>query len=265
MKPTKCNLFLSFFLIATCLCGLLCLPALAAESTPSTAAPVAAGTAGESPDSVPAQNDPPVQNDPPAQDDPPVQDGADAPAGGISEAVQTLFRDRLPELFSGLSILCSLGLALLYRRGLLPTLSGALRSIGDASGKAAQQAEEGAERVKGGLARMEEILSPLPQALRDLSAGLAAESHRLDALGASLSAQKDDLARFARILEGQTEVLYGILQAAALPQYQKEAVSESYAGIRRAIAALRAAGPAPDETAGPAAGEDAYEEAGAGV
>ena len=253
MKPTKCNLFLSFFLIATCLCGLLCLPALAAESTPSTAAPVAAGTAGESPDSVPAQNDPPVQ------------DGAGAPAGGISEAVQTLFRDRLPELFSGLSILCSLGLALLYRRGLLPTLSGALRSIGDASGKAAQQAEEGAERVKGGLARMEETLSPLPQALRDLSAGLAAESHRLDALGASLSAQKDDLARFARILEGQTEVLYGILQAAALPQYQKEAVSESYAGIRRAIAALRAAGPAPDETAGPAAGEDAYEEAGAGV
>ena len=253
MKPTKCNLFLSFFLIATCLCGLLCLPAKAAESTPSTAAPVAAGTAGESPDSVPVQ------------DDPPVQDGADAPAGGISEAVQTLFRDRLPELFSGLSILCSLGLALLYRRGLLPTLSGALRSIGDASGKAAQQAEEGAERVKGGLARMEEILSPLPQALRDLSAGLAAESHRLDALGASLSAQKDDLARFARILEGQTEVLYGILQAAALPQYQKEAVSESYAGIRRAIAALRAAGPAPGETAGPAAGEDAYEEAGAGV
>lgn len=253
MKPTKSNLFLSFFLIATCLCGLLCLPALAAESTPSTAAPVATGTAGESPDSVPAQNDPPAQ------------DGADAPAGGISEAVQTLFRDRLPELFSGLSILCSLGLALLYRRGLLPTLSGALRSIGDASGKAAQQAEEGAERVKGGLARMEETLSPLPQALRDLSAGLAAESHRLDALGASLSAQKDDLARFARILEGQTEVLYGILQAAALPQYQKEAVSESYAGIRRAIAALRAAGPAPDETAGPAAGEDAYEEAGAGV
>ena len=152
--------------------------------------------------------------------------------GNVFESAFTLVEENADELFSLLAFLGTLVIALLYKRGLTPTLSRGINRISASVSDIKKTFCESSE-ITGTLTdRISERLGRLESSLDSFSL----EIIRLEELLGSQAEYRTDRESMKRILTWQIDMLSEIFMTSSLPQYQKDAVGERVRAMREALA-----------------------------
>lgn len=158
-----------------------------------------------------------------------------------SVAMTNIFEDIYNELLrhsdkilSALAFLASLVLALAYKKGLLPILKGALTKLSDSVTKLREASENASEDARKALEKAEEKLNLAEEKIASLTEKLSLfeeDAEGLKRTGVSISSIES-------VIGCQVDLLYQVFMSSSLPLYQKEAVGEKIAEMKRELAAL---------------------------
>jgi len=164
-----------------------------------------------------------------------AEDGAadvqDAETNGFFEAVYSFLEAHASELLSALAFVSSIAVALCYKRGMLPALSGAVGSIGRAIGTLGEKTDNGINAISAAASNMLEQLGLTRESL-------AGAALRLDELSARLTATEQtqsELNNLRTVMAVQIDVLYDIFMASSLPQYRKDIIGEKVAKMKNCL------------------------------
>lgn len=156
-------------------------------------------------------------------------------AGALAESTEVNFFEKLYDAVTDYisEILCVLAfggsflIAVLYKKGLLPLLKGALGAINSAVGKIKDATENSAIADTEKTAKITEALDRAQSLIEAQTRSLEDVEKRLDAL----SQDKSEREKMKLILECEVELLYDIFMSSALPEYQKDAVAKRLKAI----------------------------------
>ena len=133
------------------------------------------------------------------------------------------------KIFSALAFLGSILIAFAYKKGLLPVIKGALSAMGAATAKLKEEAKSATDKAA-------EAVSAAGTKLEIAEGMLRMLTGKLDDLKAELDKAREEQERcgeFKIILSSQIDMLYEIFMSSSLPQYQKEAVGNKIAEMKR--------------------------------
>lgn len=139
----------------------------------------------------------------------------------FEEAYETVLQHS-SELFSALAFLGTLVIAFCYKKGLLPILTSALKSLGESVKTLCEGSKENLEQANEGVAEISERLARLENAVEIFTADITTLE---ESLGTEAQVRADARAQ-KKILLAQIEMLKEVFICSALPQYQKDAISE---------------------------------------
>ena len=154
------------------------------------------------------------------------ENGADVEIN-FFEKLYTAVTDYISEILCVLAFGGSLLIAVLYKKGLLPLLKGALGAINTAVGRIKEVTESSAAADAEKTVEITEALSKAEALIEAQSNTLEALEKRLD----SLSTDKSEREKLRLILESEVELLYDIFMSSGLPEYQKDAVAKRLKAI----------------------------------
>ena len=135
------------------------------------------------------------------------------------------------DIFSSLAFVGTLIIAVIYKRVLLPAVTGSIGSIGTALGKLREENEKNNAGTDSRLVSAENKLVSVEETLEKLNSSL-------EAMRASVG-NTDEVKRECNlmhlVMEAQVEMLENIFMCSALPQYQKDAVSERIKSMKEKL------------------------------
>ena len=150
----------------------------------------------------------------------------------LSGMLANFLEEKGGDICSVLSIICSIVVAVLFKKGLLPSLSNTLTHM--------------ATQVKGGLSELESMgksleksadttLSAFTERITPTLTKVGEVAEQAEALAALCQAAQDMMARdtdarkhMEEVLCGQMDLFYQFFLSVNLPQYQKDRLGEAY-------------------------------------
>ena len=155
----------------------------------------------------------------------------------LSKTVTEYVRQYTSEIFCSLTFIGSLITAFLYKKGLLPTLSEGINKICSIAVRSGEKATDIQNESKESINQFMKNVVPILEkagALTEYAEILRQESQAMQNEIERERAERDAL---SKIIEGQTDLLYGVFMSASLPEYQKEQLSRKYDYIKSVIGA----------------------------
>lgn len=139
------------------------------------------------------------------------------------------------KILSAVAAIGSLILAVAYKRGLLPILKGALSKLTDSITKLREASECSNNEAKEALIKAEEKLQLAEKSVSNLTERLVAFEKDAE----SLKKTGESVSNIESSILCQIELLYEIFISSSLPLYQKEAVSQKIADMKKTLGASR--------------------------
>ena len=160
----------------------------------------------------------------------PTEEETDATLSG---AVLVFLEQNGDDICQYLSLGLSVVLAWLFKKGVLPSLSGSMGNISKTldGGIAAlkEQGESLAGYTKSSLKDFSEAIAPALENFSRITQNATDTEEKLKALEAELEAAKKDRRRANAQLQAQMDLFYAFFMGTNLPQYQKDRLGECYA------------------------------------
>ena len=150
-----------------------------------------------------------------------------APANPFAEVFDAVLV-HADKILSALAFIGSLILAFTYKKGLLPSLSRILGSIG-------ASVKEVSEKAGSSAASNESALTEISSRVGEIGSLFERMSERVDTLSRALEQEKADAqsnAAIQTVMTAQVDMLYDIFMTSSLPQYAKDAVGERIAEMK---------------------------------
>lgn len=164
----------------------------------------------------------------------------------FSDKAVRFFGDNCAELLSALTLVSSLAIALLFKKGLLPALSAALKGLAGGLSQGVDEMGKMGEKLSqdtgAAMQRFTAAVTPALNEMKSIAARADAMAERTKALEAALAAADGSRARMETVLRAQSELFYRFFMSANLPQYQKDALGEAYEKMSRLLTADGAEG-----------------------
>ena len=139
--------------------------------------------------------------------------------------------DYSAEILSFLTFIGSLVIAITYKRGLLPRLSGALKGIGSSVGTLRENTEKSIDVITEKMNTVCEESKNTEQVCDSLAKKVEALCAGLD----EIKGEKCEREAMRTILLAQVDMLYDVFMNSALPQYSKDAVFERINAMKSAL------------------------------
>lgn len=166
----------------------------------------------------------------------------DAEVPTVTETILAWCEEHIVSLFSGGSLLLSGILAIVFKKGLLPSLASGLTKINKDldSGVANVKtiAEAMSQSTDANLQKVAAKIDPFleeAQRVTDMSKKM---EESLGGLQDQLEASSTERAAMGVILQMQTDFLYSVFMSANLPEYQKQQMGERYNEMKKVIDTL---------------------------
>lgn len=161
--------------------------------------------------------------------------GDDAGAsGGIFGEIYSCLASHAGEIFSTLSFIGTVAVALAYRRGLIPLLRDGLGAIGGAAGNISTSTERAQAVTEEAIAGVRRALDGFSDTLRTIEHAGEETSERLRAL----EGEGYDKKALTKILLEQINMLSDIFMSTSLPQFRKDEIAERAKEMRDLVAAV---------------------------
>ena len=148
--------------------------------------------------------------------------------GTASTTAMEFLKAHTGDVFCILTFLGSLLTARAFRAGLLPRLQGGIGRLEKSMKEGLDRVTLDVDKTDACLADFIEECKPTFTKMKELESALQSALAERESLLQALAEGEALRARLLAVTEGQTELLYGILMAANLPAYQKDALSEAY-------------------------------------
>ena len=152
-------------------------------------------------------------------------------------ALAAFFTQNADTLLGLLTLVGSLLVAFLYKTGLLPMLRAGLSALADTLGKSRDATEAFTASASENIRRIEAQTEPILSAVTECEAIIRRLEARLGTMETALAEGERAREDTAAILRTETELFYELLHSVNLPEAQKEAMSESYYRLKRALEA----------------------------
>ena len=157
----------------------------------------------------------------------------------FSDRIVRFFGDNCAEMLSALTLVSSLAIALLFKKGLLPALSSALKGLAgglsqgvDEMGKMGEKLSQNTDTAMN---RFTAAVTPTLAAMEQIAARADAMAQHTEDLEKALSQADGSRARMETVLRAQSELFYRFFMSANLPQYQKDALGDAYEKMNRLL------------------------------
>lgn len=164
-----------------------------------------------------------------------VQEGGSAEKTTFSDLLVRFFGDNCAELLSGLTLVSSLCIALLFKKGLLPALASALKGVAGQVDRGMEEMNAVGQKLTGeagqAMQRFTAAVSPTMEKMALVADRAEEMADRLTELEAALRQSDDSRTRAETVLRAQMDMFYRFFMSVNLPQYQKDALGETYARI----------------------------------
>ena len=161
--------------------------------------------------------------------------GDDAGAsGGIFGEIYSCLASHAGEIFSTLSFIGTVAVALAYRRGLIPLLRDGLGAIGGAAGNISTSTERAQAVTEEAISGVRRALDGFSDTLRTIERAGEETSERLRAL----EGEGYDKKALTKILLEQINMLSDIFMSTSLPQFRKDEIAERAKEMRDLVAAV---------------------------
>lgn len=160
-------------------------------------------------------------------------DDAGAP-GGIFGEIYSCLASHAGEIFSTLSFIGTVAVALAYRRGLIPLLRDGLGAIGGAAGNISTSTERAQAVTEEAISGVRRTLDGFSDTLRTIERAGEETSERLRAL----EGEGYDKKALTKILLEQINMLSDIFMSTSLPQFRKDEIAERAKEMRDLVAAV---------------------------
>lgn len=155
-------------------------------------------------------------------------------SGGIFGEIYSYLASHAGEIFSTLSFIGTVAVALAYRRGLIPLLRDGLGAIGGAAGNISTSAERAQAVTEEAIAGVRMALDGFSDTLRTIERAGEETSERLRAL----EGEGYDKKALTKILLEQINMLSDIFMSTSLPQFRKDEIAERAKEMRDLVAAV---------------------------
>ena len=156
-----------------------------------------------------------------------TENGESAEQKSFFEKLYDSVTDYLGEILCALAFGASCLIAVAYKKGLLPLLSGALGKLSGAVGSIKESTDGIKTVASGAIDKIGERLKSAEELIFKQSAYLEDIKARLDEEG-----RRSELDTIKTALEGELELLYDIFMSSSLPEYQKTNVARRLSEIR---------------------------------
>ena len=160
-----------------------------------------------------------------------------ATADTATGALAAFFTENADTLLGLLTLVGSLLVAFLYKTGLLPMLRAGLSALADTLSKSRDATEAFTASASENIRRIEAQTEPILAAVTECEAIIRKLEARLGTMETALADGERAREDTAAILRTETELFYELLHSVNLPEAQKEAMSESYYRLKRALEA----------------------------
>ena len=149
----------------------------------------------------------------------------------IFDTVYNALIENSDKIFSLLSFVASIIIALLYKKRLLPTVEGSFNTVASALTSFKSDTEKEITAQTGSLSAVSTRLRETENVLMSLTDELSRIS---DELGEGRLDQKER-EKMKSVLLLEVEMLYDVFMQSSLPEYQKQSVREKVASMKRAL------------------------------
>lgn len=153
----------------------------------------------------------------------------------FAKTVTEYVRAYTSEIFCSLTFIGSLITAFLYKKGLLPTLSEGINKIYSIAKSSGERAEDIQKESADSINKFISDVLPILEKTKDLADYAETLHNESVSIKNELEREKSERENLTRVLEGQTDLLYGVFMSASLPEYQKELLTEKYSFIKALI------------------------------
>ena len=165
---------------------------------------------------------------------------ADAPEGeAVTEVSDNFFAEVVEvieihsdKILSALAFIGSLVLAFTYKRGLLPTLSKTLGSIGSSVKSIGENTEKSLSDNADTITAINSHIKDIGELFEGLSEDVSDLNKKLDVY----EEERLSSAAMREIMRAQVDMLYEIFMTSSLPQYAKDSVGERIAQMKAQLA-----------------------------
>ena len=157
-------------------------------------------------------------------------DGEEAEAN-IFETVYTEALKHSDKILSALAFSASLILAVVYKKGLLPLIKGALSALTSSVDSLKEETESASLAAKRSIEDSSARLESSQMLLESLTGRLEAIENELSAKAEEQNMRRD----IKRIMSAQVDMLYEIFMSSSLPAYQKESVGEKISEMKKSL------------------------------
>ena len=167
--------------------------------------------------------------------DAPSSDVTDGSEDGTDSSFLTRFgselKNYLGEIFSALTLIGSVVLAIAYKKGLLPMVKSAFNATAGAVNKIRESTEKCGEDTRA-------LNEAVGERLTTAEATLSRLADRIDELNRQLDEKAESATereRMHTVMLAQVDMLYQVFMSSSLPQYEKDAIAEKVCAMKRTL------------------------------
>ena len=144
------------------------------------------------------------------------------------EAIFEKVKEHSDTIFSALTFIGSLILAVTYKKGLLPVLGASIGKIGDTVKKIGDATEMSVIKSEGAIVDIDERIRGIGELFDRLEEQLLDLNKKMD----YVEGEKAQNEKTRILMRSQVDMLYDIFMTSSLPQYSKDAVGEKIAAMK---------------------------------
>lgn len=149
--------------------------------------------------------------------------------------VADFFTENADTILGSLTLLGSLLVAFLYKKGLLPLVRSGLSALASLLGKTGEVTEKFTSEASAVLTDVKAQTAPLLGAVHESRDALISLGERLATIEAALAESEKERKATAAVLVTETELFYELLSSVNLPQAQKDSMAESYYRLKKTL------------------------------
>ena len=162
-----------------------------------------------------------------------ASESGDEASGGDNAfaALYGMAAENADKIFALLSFAGTLMLAFIYKKGLLPALSGAVSRLSEAAGRVAEESDENRKGCEANTAMLRDGIGELSGALASVTDNL----ERIESRIGVIEQRGGDAEAIKRILACEVDMLSDLFLTSSIPEYQKENVTKRISDMKREL------------------------------
>lgn len=150
----------------------------------------------------------------------------------VSRSFRNALSEHLGEIIGSVTLIMTAVVAILYKRGLVPSVSGAISALNASTGNVMNKMYAYAQSTDEAMEKLAEDISPVSDAVLDFSEKYISLISDVSAVTEKMKIILSSEENLKKLIHMQCEILYSVFMSSNIPQYQKDYLGKLYTQIK---------------------------------